>query len=341
MIHIFEGNTADAVWRMAEAKIREGKGSWVQPGRGGETKELLHAALTIHDPRQRWVVSREPPMNPAFAIAEVVWILSGRQDAAFLNYWNTQLPKFAGTGEAYHGAYGFRLRRHFGLDQLERAYLALRHNPDGRQVVLQIWDARVDFPDEQGQPASEDIPCNIAAMLKVRHGRLEWTQIMRSNDLFLGLPYNLIQFTSLQEVLAGWLGIGLGDYTHWSDSLHLYSRDTERMQANLSLVVAHNSDSLGLPKEEFDRVLPKLDSRIHRMTQPDLSRAELEEMAGHRDIPGAFQNLFLVVAGEAARRRGWLDVAQDAVVSCTNPLLTQVWGRWLARTRRSAPILKC
>jgi thymidylate synthase len=335
MIHTFEGDTADAVWRMADAKIRAGSGTWAQASRGGETEELLHAAFTVRDPRQRWVVSREPALNPAFAIAEVIWILSGRNDAAFLNYWNRRLPDFAGKGETYHGAYGYRLREHFGLDQLERAYRALQNEPDGRQVVLQIWDSRIDFPNEQGQAVSEDIPCNISAMLKVRQGRLEWTQIMRSNDLFLGLPHNFVQFTAVQEVLAGWLGVEPGTYTHWSDSLHLYSPDVERAQANTSLTVEPNTDSLCLPKTESDRVLADLEDRIERMIQPDLTREDLRALTGPSDIPTAFQNLVFVVAGEAARRRRWTDIAQSAMASCANPALLQVWERWTARMEQS------
>ena len=81
---------------------------------------------------------------------------------------------------------------------------------------------RVDLPDLDGSPANEDIPCNVLAMLKVRDGALHWTQVMRSNDLFLGLPYNIVQFTMLQEVLAGWLGVRVGPYNVVIDSLHVY-----------------------------------------------------------------------------------------------------------------------
>lgn len=50
---------------------------------------------------------------------------------------------------------------------------------------------------------------------------------MRSNDVHRGLPYNVVQFTTLQEVMAGWLGLEVGGYHHWSDSLHLYRRCPE------------------------------------------------------------------------------------------------------------------
>src|SRR5262245_51748089 len=112
MFRVFEGQTADEVWQKIAATLNSGGNSDEQPSRAGPTREILHAAISIADPRQRWVMSRRPPINPAFAIAEVVWIMTGRNDAAFLNYFNRALPKFAGECPAYHGAYGYRIRQH-------------------------------------------------------------------------------------------------------------------------------------------------------------------------------------------------------------------------------------
>jgi thymidylate synthase len=331
MINVFEGNTASDVWQMAAAEIIHGKNVRYQAGRGGTTEEILHAGFTIQDPRQRWVVGRQPALNPAFAIAEVIWILNGRKDSAFLNYWNSQLPNYTGNGKDYHGAYGFRLRSHFGIDQLERAYLALRHNPNGRQIVLQIWDSANDLPDEIGNPVNTDIPCNIVSLLKVRDDRLEWMQIIRSNDLFRGVPYNFIQFTSIQEILAGWLGVELGSYNQISDSLHLYGKDTKFMNINSSIVAERNTDSLCLPKDESDVLFRKLNNSVDSMIAPNLSQEELQWLVIKCNLPYAHQNLLFVLAAEAARRRGWLALAQNFMSNCSNPALAQVWARWFTR----------
>src|SRR5262245_46461914 len=109
----FEGDSADRVWLAAAAMFESDRLPRTQASRDGTTSEILHACFVIRDPRQRWVLSRRPFMKPAFAIAEMVWILRGRQDSAFLNYWNPQLPKFAGAGSKYDGAYGYRLRCQF------------------------------------------------------------------------------------------------------------------------------------------------------------------------------------------------------------------------------------
>lgn len=332
-MYLFEGDSADEVWLEATTLLLKPDIAQLQSSRGGNTREILHVAFSIRRPQQRWVDSRIPSINPAFAIAEVVWILRGRHDAEFLNFWNTQLPKYAGATPQYHGAYGYRLRHHFGIDQLERAYLALQKNPDTRQVVLQIWDAPVDFPDKTGTPVNPDIPCNVMSILKVRDEQLEWVQINRSNDLYKGVPYNFIQFTTIQEVLAGWLHLNMGTYIHFSDSLHLYASDID--QLNIREKIVHlNSDSLQFPKIESERYFGLLETKMDRLVASDLDKEELRNIANSTDLPTAFYNLLVITVAEAARRRGWREDAHKTSELCTNLLLHTLWNNWCARFER-------
>jgi len=257
MIESFHGQNADEVWQQIARRFSNGGDLPLsQSSRGGATREVLHAAISISNPRERWVVSRSPAINVAFAIAEVVWIMAGRQDLAFLEFWNKQYAEFVGRTPQLHGAYGYRLRSQFNMDQLDRAYKALKGKSDSRQVVLQIWDAQRDMPMPDGREVSSDIPCNVLSMLKVRSGRLEWMQILRSNDAFLGLPHNIVQFTYLQEILAGWLKIELGTYNQLSDSLHVYDRDAESIRQSAPLpLIASNTDLLCLNPHRFARIM--------------------------------------------------------------------------------------
>jgi thymidylate synthase len=331
----FEGRTADEAWRQALQFFRNGGVPLVPDTRTGATIEVLHAHFAIADPRQRWVISRHPPINPAYAIAEVVWIVNGREDAAFPNAWNSQLPKYAGTGEIYHGAYGFRLRHRFGLDQIQRVYDVLRQSPSTRQAVLQVWDPTIDLPDEDGAAAASDIPCNVCALLKVRQGKLEWLQVLRSNDLMLGVPYNFIQFTTLQEVMAGWLGIEVGAYHHVSDSLHVYERDLETVCGSCPAALAPNADSLAVPKDESDRVFRDLSGAIEHLADPHATWRDVSTLGLDAPLPQPYRNLLLVVGAEAARRRKWGDLSAGLIAECTNGGLVQVWERWSERFTRA------
>ncbi len=337
MIRLFSGRTADDVWLKVSAALLERDALPKQGSRAGLTQELLHVALSIRYPAERWVVSRQRPINPAFALAEVVWILTGRNDSAFLNYFNSQYPRFAGHGETYHGAYGFRLRKNLGIDQLERAYLALRSRPDSRQVVLQIWDGKVDFPDDNGNPVSEDIPCNVVSLLKVRNGALEWFQIMRSNDLYFGLPYNFVQFTVLQEVMAGWLGLKVHSYNHISDSLHLYERDRMNVVASKPISSEPNTDLLALGKKESDRCFGELGAAADRIIDKTSLPQELALLVARSQLPPAYLNILRVLVAEGLRKRRRTALSKSIMADCTNPAFRQIYTRWVERVEGNNP----
>jgi thymidylate synthase len=333
MFKTFEARTADLLFQQIRSEYLSGDFYVGRGSRSGTTSEILHAALTIAEPRQRWVHSRFPALNIAFALAEVIWIIRGREDSAFLNYFNRNLPKYAGTGSIYHGAYGNRLRKQFGFDQLERAYFALKHNPDSRQIVLQIWNPASDFPSNNGSPTNEDIPCNVTALLKVRDGKLEWLQVMRSNDLYRGLPYNLVQFTTLHEILSGWLGLGLGQYHHLSDSLHIYHNTTQDILDSKPVIAAislENRDNLAIEKSESDSAFQLLEGIVERLIAENISTEQILSEA-KPSLPQAYFNIAIVLCAESARRRGQTSLSYTMIEECTNPAFAICYKNWLTR----------
>jgi thymidylate synthase len=267
-------------------------------------------------------------MNPVFALAEVVWILRGRNDAAFLTAWNRSLSAYAGPEPVLHGSYGFRLRTHFGIDQLARATEALSKNPASRQVVLQVWDSKVDLPSPDGVPVSKDIPCNVLACLKVVDGRLEWLQVVRSNDIFRGLPYNLVQWTTMQELLSGWLGVKVGSYNQVSDSLHLYERDVPIVGTDSELE-ANNTDSVAMPRQQCEEEMRCLEACIEKLAAR--GTAAIDEVTRMGGISGPLRNWLMMFCAEQHRRAKEDALAMQAIRECTNPALVLAWMRWAAR----------
>lgn len=328
---IFNSSTADSVWQQIAKELKVDVSKKEVNSRLGSTYELLHVGITINNPLQRWVVSRFPPMNPAFAIAEVVAIINGKNDSYFLNYWNSQLPKYAGFVDNYHGAYGFRLRKHFNHDQLDRAYKCLKANPSSRQVVLQIWDSEIDFPNIDGTPTAEDIPCNLVSLLKIRNNKLEWMQIVRSNDLLLGTPYNFVQFTYLQEILAGWLEIGIGSYNQISDSLHVYKDQLFKINEFIPVEPKMNTDSISMIKDLSETYFSELYFRMNLFIEEKLNKEQHLKNSLWTEAPKSFQNLLCIVSAEAARRRNWFDLTFNIIGNCNNPVLKQLWDRWIFR----------
>lgn len=329
MFHLFSGQTANDIWSQAADALLTGK-KHLTASRSGNTIELLHTFIHIQNPIQRWVTQRVPPISIGFALAELIWILAGSNDANTINYWNPGLPKFSGDGSKYHGAYGYRIKRNFGFDQLERAYITLKNNPSSRQSVILIWDPQKDVPDKLGIAINKDIPCNICSLLKVRNNRLEWTQVMRSNDLFLGLPYNLVQFTSIQEILAGWLGIDVGSYCHYSDSLHLYCHDFHNIDI-LGDDKILNNDSLLINKTECCMNIENIYHNMEIMASNDVTEGELYELSKLNTVNVAYRNIMCIIALYAANKKGYQSLAQTLQNRCSNNLYIFLWKRWKER----------
>jgi thymidylate synthase len=319
-----EADTASEIWSSAWAGL-EANGSHRAHARG-DYRELLHVMLSLRDPRQRWISTRSPAINPAFALAEVIWIVRGRSDAEFLVPWNRSLPKYSGTDATLHGAYGERLRSRFGFDQLERAADALSSSPEQRQVVLQIWDPSADFPTHDGHSRSKDIPCNVSSMLKVVDGRLEWLQVMRSNDIVRGLPYNVVQWTSLQEVLAGWMHLDLGSYVHVADSLHVYDRDRPAFGDRPQSPERASAD-LRLGASESSATFAALESAAWAMAKTENAEA-IEAASFEIDSSSAYADWLSVLAAERMRRTGQRAKAVEFIERIRDPQLKLVTNRW-------------
>lgn len=176
--------------------------------RGIPTREVLGTHLLLTNPRRRLV--DVPPvrvLNPAFAVAEAVWILSGSDDPWIYGYNNGPI-KFADDG-ILMGAYGPRMRRWGAtVDQLDEVRQLLLGDPDSRHAVIQLFDPSRDFLGHR------DVPCTLGYRFYVRQGFLHMHTSMRSQDLWLGFGYDLFTATLLQELLAGWLGVSVGEYHH-------------------------------------------------------------------------------------------------------------------------------
>jgi thymidylate synthase len=186
--------------------------------RGEPTIELFPAQLVLTHPRARVLTVEGRIINPAFAAAEALWVVSG-SDSPWIYDFNSRLTAFADDG-VLRGAYGPRLRRWSGhIDQLAYVRDTILHDPDTRRAVIQLFDPAAT------STAHKDVPCTVGYRFLLRDGRLNMFVTMRSQDAWLGLPYDIFTNTVLHELMAGWVGAALGTYHHFVDSLHLYARD--------------------------------------------------------------------------------------------------------------------
>ncbi len=218
MYHIRAKNVNEAL-RLGVMLMNQPRGLRIIAPRGEKTIEYPTPVVTTYlNPTQRVLTIAERDANPFFHLFESLWILHGRQDVDWLAQFNKQMREYSDDGKTFHAAYGHRLRFNLGFDQIEALVDLLRNHPNTRRAVLQIWDGKLDLGAD-----SKDIPCNDLIFFKLRGGVLHMTVSCRSNDMVWGAyGANAVQFSMLQEYIAGRLGCAVGRYVQVSDSFHVY-----------------------------------------------------------------------------------------------------------------------
>lgn len=283
--------------------------------RGLPTIEVLGASLTLTNPRRRLVdVPPARVINPAFAAAEAVWILSGSDDP-WIYLFNERLADYADDGRLM-GAYGPRVRRWHGMvDQLARVRRQLTEDPGTRRAVIQLFDPEADSGDYK------DVPCTLGYRFFLRDGLLHMHTTMRSQDLWLGFCYDIFTATILQELLASWIGAGLGSYWLCVDSLHLYDRDLPKAQ-RLPRAAGPGAGMvpLAVPWITFDELLGTV-------------------ISGGPASGAGWAELADVLASYRARKAGNREAARLIAASHGGPL-AEALGRWYDRLDRDRQMLE-
>lgn len=190
-----------------------------EPTRNGPALVFPEPVVTTYAcPLERVLFHPGRDCNPIFHLLESIWILAGRRDVAFLQQFNSKIGQYSDDGKVFNAAYGYRLRKHFGRDQLVEVIQLLRRDPGTRQAVLQIWD-QADLTKK-----TKDKACNVEVIFDTRGGHLNMTVMNRSNDLWYGAyGANAVHFSILQEFVACSIGMRTGVYRQISNNLHLYT----------------------------------------------------------------------------------------------------------------------
>lgn len=194
--------------------------------RDGEVHgEVINAVTVISDPTRNIVTSDIRKMPMRYAVGELLWYLSGSNKVADIKQFSKAWENLSDDGETVNSAYGYRIFKKFGFNQWEHIKDLLKKDPNSRQAVIHI--------KEPNPTPTKDLPCTVALQYLIRDGKLFATTYMRSNDIWLGFPYDVFTFTCLQIVLAMELGVKLGTYTHIAGSLHLYTRNLKKKELDV------------------------------------------------------------------------------------------------------------
>lgn len=203
--------------------------------RAGPVRELMSYSATLSDPSRSFLRNPARRLDPSYAAAETLWYLSGSDRTEMLEAYAPSYAQFSTDGAAY-GAYGPRV-----MPQVEELVRKLRESPNTRQAVIVLWRP------EDLSAITPDVPCTVALQYQRRDSLLWATTFMRSNDAWLGFPYDVFAFTCMQRLIADMCDLRPGPYTHMVGNMHLYARNVDRARDAVKSERCTLQNDWGLP----------------------------------------------------------------------------------------------
>ncbi len=199
------------------------------------------------------------------AIAEVIWFISGEKDPAFLRKFTKMWDLFLEEDGTIAAAYGYRWKHHFGRDQLGKLVELLEKEPTSRHGVVVTWDPR---DDGYGGTPKKNVPCPYTFTVNIIGGRLHLHNIIRSNDMILGCPFDTFGFSLLLCILAQKLNVKPGIYTHSISNAHIYENHYTGAEEIIKRTNHHPSIIVTLPENSYDRALKLDEDLVQEIFEP-------------------------------------------------------------------------
>lgn len=165
---------------------------------------------------------------------ELIWFLKGDTNAKYLDDMNNTIWK-EWTNEDNDLPHTYAKQwRHFGgldseytVDQIANVIKNIKENPYGRRHIVSAWNPLT--VDHAALP-----PCHMFFQFYVRDNKLSLLFYMRSNDMFLGNPYNIASYALLCHIVAFLTGFEVGKLVYMCGDCHLYTNHIEQAKELLS-----------------------------------------------------------------------------------------------------------
>ena len=164
---------------------------------------------------------------------ELLWFLKGDTNIRYLHenkvtIWDEWADENGDLGPVYgHQWRSWPAADGRKIDQISQVIDQLRNNPDSRRIIVSAWN--VGDIENMALP-----PCHAFFQFYVADGKLSCQLYQRSEDIFLGVPFNIASYALLLLMMAQVSGLQAGDFVHTFGDAHLYLNHLEQTELQLS-----------------------------------------------------------------------------------------------------------
>jgi thymidylate synthase len=114
------------------------------------------------------------------------------------------------------------------IDQLAKLIEGLQQDPNGRRHILSAWN--VSELDQMALP-----PCHVMSQFYVSKSKeLSCYMYQRSQDVFLGAPFNYASYALLTHMIAHVCGLGVGELIVSTGDTHIYQNHIDQVREQLT-----------------------------------------------------------------------------------------------------------
>jgi len=172
---------------------------------------------------------------------EMLWFLQGSTNIQYLtdngvSIWNEWADAEGNLGPVYGKQWrAWRTADGREIDQIAGVIHTIKTNPDSRRILVNAWN--VGEIDQMALP-----PCHLFYQFYVANGRLSCSLYIRSNDLFLGAPFNIAEYALLTHMIAQQCDLGVGELVYTIGDAHIYTNHLDQVDEQLA------REPLPLPK---------------------------------------------------------------------------------------------
>ena len=189
---------------------------------------LPHVCITIDLEEDGFPILASKFVGFKTAIKELLWIWQMQSNDVRklqdmnVHIWDEWMQEDGTIGKAY----GYQLAKYKQVDNLIKT---IKEDPTSRRMITTLWNIE-DLPEMALQP------CAFQTLWNINKGKLNCMLTIRSNDWFLGNPFNVAQYAALVYMIAQVTNYKPGRLTVCINDAHIYENHIPQIQEQLGLV---------------------------------------------------------------------------------------------------------
>lgn len=204
-------------------------------GRNGKIRQISGAQIRANL-KDGFPIVTGKQIFPKSCFIETEWMLKGYTNVKWLNDRGVKIwDQWADENGELGPIYGHQLLNFNGVNQIEQIIKEAKINKHSRRLLCTMWN-----PNDLNKMQLP--PCHFAFQFIITNTKVDIVVFMRSLDLFIGLPYDIVMYATILSCFAYELNLEANNVILSAANAHVYEEHVS------SAAIYCNREKYKLPK---------------------------------------------------------------------------------------------